>query len=451
MRFAKWLACLIVFAAALPIAARGQDQGFESLIEGVLKQHPDDATQPPSILPPTAPQPGAPTPLLPPTAQVPIVPVEPGPRPYTPPKIAHEPEPLPPSATVQSPASPAQAGAPAPGASATAPAGTVAPGTRPGAEATSAETPAVPGAERTRESLTVEEVNAAVFSADLPPQKGASPLVLKAQVLLDRAGASPGVIDAYAGGNLGKALSAVETVLGLPVDGVLDQQVWDALGGDAAPAVLVQYTITPEDAAYPFLASIPDDYAEQAQLPNLNYTSPEEMFGERFHMDTKLLTALNPTANFRQAGTQIWVAAVDGAPITEKVARIVADKTLRQVRAYDAANHLIVAYPATIGSEENPSPFGEHLASAVTRDPTYELSAMDVVQGGGGPPTLPPGPNSPVGTVLIALTDPGYDISGNADPTKVGKPGSHGCVRLTNWDAEELAGLVEPGVVVSFQ
>ncbi len=287
-----------------------------------------------------------------------------------------------------------------------------------------------------------------MLPAELPAFKGANPLVLKAQVLLDRAGASPGVIDAYAGGNLGKAISAVETVLGLPADGVLDQAVWDALGGDGAPAVLKQYTITAEDLAYPFVASIPADFMEQSRLPSLGYSSVEEMLGERFHMDTKLLTALNPSADFRQAGTQVWVAAVDGAPITESVARIVADRTASQVRAYDAGNHLIAAYPATIGSTANPSPIGDHIVSAVTRDPTLQFSAPD---GSGAIATLPAGPNNPLGTVLIALTDPGYEISGSADPSKVGKPASEGCVRLANWDVEELAGLVESGVAVSFQ
>jgi lipoprotein-anchoring transpeptidase ErfK/SrfK len=439
MRLALLLAATLSFSVE-----RGQAQSFESLIEGVLKQHPEEGAPPAQPPPaPGAPQPAPEAPFAPaPSAPVAplttepaapaLVPVEPGPRPYTPPKIERPPE----AAAPGQPTGTATVAAPA-------------------AETPTAEVPATapsataPTAERTRESLTVEEVNAAVLPPDLPPLKGASPLVLKAQVLLDRAGASPGVIDAYAGGNLSKAISAVETVLGLPADGVLDKAVWDALGGDAAPPVLVQYTITAEDLAYPFLASIPADYAEQARLPNLNYTSPEEMFGERFHMDERLLKALNPTADFRQAGTEIWVAEVAGAPVTEKVARIVADRALRQVRAYDAANRLIVAYPATIGSEENPSPSGEHHVASVAPNPVYP---KNFVQGGNTVALeLPPGPNNPAGSVWIDLTDPGYSIEGTDDPSKVGKPVADGCIRLANWDAEELAGLVEPGVAVSFQ
>ncbi len=464
MRFAKWLACLFVLAAALPLEARGQDQGFESLIEGVLKQHPDEtqpeqplpqpeqplpqSEQPQPPLPPSAPFPGAPEPSV--VAPPVLVPVEPGPRPYTPPKIAHPAEENPPRQETGTAPAPGATSAPAPsGATAPAAPAEATPGAAPAADQNAAAAgTAEAGAERTRESLTVEEVNAAVLPAELTPFKGANPLVLKAQVLLDRAGASPGVIDAYAGGNLSKAIAAVETVLGLAADGVLDPAVWDALGGDAAPAVLKQYTITAEDLAYPFVASIPADAMEQSRLPSLGYSSVEEMLGERFHMDTKLLAALNPSADFHQAGTQVWVTAIDGPPITENVARIVADRALSQVRAYDAGNHLIVAYPATIGSTANPSPIGDHIVSAVTRDPTFQFSAPD---GSGTIATLPAGPNNPLGTILIELTDPGYDINGSADPSKVGKPASEGCVRLTNWDAEELARLVVPGVLVSFQ
>jgi lipoprotein-anchoring transpeptidase ErfK/SrfK len=403
--------------------AEAQDDSFDQMIEGILQQHPNGAAEPQQVVP--APAEPAPPPTVPPAAETGeprFAPSATGPRPYTPPKLAPK----------QPPAG--QAGAAAPDAS-----GNLPPGANP-------DTPA-----RTQASLTPEAVNSATFADVMPAGKGADPLILKVQVLLDRAGASPGVIDAVPGGNLQKAIAAVETVLGLPADGVLDRQVWDALGGDNAPPILVQYQITPEDMAYQYLPAIPDDYAEQAKLPNLNYTSPQEMLAERFHMDIKLLNALNPNADFHQAGTAIWVTDVQGAPITTKIAHIVADKLAKQVRAYDAANRLIVAYPATIGSEETPSPSGDHRVNAVAPNPVYYYDPVNFVQGGNMQKLqLPPGPNNPVGSVWIDLTEPGYGIHGTPDPSKIGKTASHGCVRLTNWDAEELAGLVEPGIVVSF-
>ena len=445
----RFAVAFVVLLASTLGAALAQTQSFDEMIEEALRRQQVVPGAPP--VQEQVPLPAVPAPLFPlpapvdPNAPPPlsVSPVPPellqnqsgGPKPYTPPKIAPAPD-----------AAPAPAGA-APAAAATpasAPAQTL--------EGQPANAQTVgPAGERTRESLTPEEVNEAVFFDEFAPVKGADPLVLKIQVLLDRAGASPGAIDAYSGGNLGKAVAAVESVLRLPADGVLDRDVWNALGGDSAPAVLVQYTITPEDLAYPFAASIPADYAEQARLPNLGYTSPEEMFGERFHMDVKLLTALNRAANFRQAGTVIWVAASTGPPIAGTVARIVADKTLRQLRGYDAADRLLVAYPATIGSPDNPSPSGEHLVKGVAPDPVYYYDPKNFVQGDNTEKLqLPPGPNSPVGSVWIDLTEPSYGIHGTPEPTKIDKTGSHGCVRLTNWDAVELSKLVQPGVSVSF-
>jgi lipoprotein-anchoring transpeptidase ErfK/SrfK len=168
-------------------------------------------------------------------------------------------------------------------------------------------------------------------------------------------------------------------------------------------------------------------------------------------MDVKLLTALNPNSSFRRAGETIMVADVKGQPITGKITRIEADKARRQVRAYDARERLIVAYPATIGSADNPSPSGTHLVNAVAPNPVYYYNPDNFVQGDNVEPLeLPPGPNNPVGTVWIDLSEPSYGIHGTPEPSKIDKTGSHGCVRLTNWDAEELATLVEPGVTVHF-
>jgi lipoprotein-anchoring transpeptidase ErfK/SrfK len=63
---------------------------------------------------------------------------------------------------------------------------------------------------------------------------------------------------------------------------------------------------------------------------------------------------------------------------------------------------------------------------------------------------LPPGPNGPGGTVWIDLSEPTFGIHGTPEPSRIDKTGSHGCVRLTNWDAEELAKLLAEDVPVKF-
>jgi lipoprotein-anchoring transpeptidase ErfK/SrfK len=450
-------ALLAALVAFLPLSAHAQ--GFEELVEDALERNapgsdaPGD--QPPtSAVPPRLglqPQNLEPAPEPGPAPQAPAA--QPsaaeGPRPYTPPKLAA------PEADDPNSGEPASEGA----AASDDPAVQTAedPATPSGDPSAAAATAASGGEPQGGKggaatgSLDADEVNAATYSDAAARKRGATPLMLKAQILLDRAGASPGVIDGVSGGNVAKAVAAVETVLGLPIDGQLDSQVWAALGGDAAPPVLIEYTITEEDASYPFLSAIPPDYIDQAELPNLNFTSPEEMFGERFHMDVELLTALNRGVDMSQPGNTIMVADIVGQPVTGKIARIEADKRARQVRAYDAQERLVVAYPATIGSAATPSPSGTHKVNTIAPEPVYYYNPDNfTTKKADRKLELPPGPNNPVGTMWIDLSQDGYGIHGTPEPSRIDKTASSGCIRLTNWDAEELATLVDPGITVAF-
>ncbi|MEP9373068.1 L,D-transpeptidase [Mesorhizobium sp. KR1-2] len=274
--------------------------------------------------------------------------------------------------------------------------------------------------------------------------------VASIQILMDRAGASPGVIDGKFGSNVDKALAAYRDITGTNLKSTDTAEIKAALaatGGDP----FVTYTITPEDAAGPFVASVPADYSEKAQLDHMSYTSVLQMLAARFHMDEGYLKSLNPEANFNRPGTILRVANIN-RKAASKVASIIADKGRKQVRAYDEAGKLVVAYPATIGSADTPSPTGTHAVSRVALNPNYTYNPkLNFKQGNNDKIlTIPPGPNGPVGTVWIALDKPTYGIHGTPDPSKIGKTESHGCVRLTNWDAEQLAKLVSPGVPVEF-
>ena len=132
--------------------------------------------------------------------------------------------------------------------------------------------------------------------------------------------------------------------------------------------------------------------------------------------------------------------------------RIEADKSLRQLRAYGQDDMLIAAYPATIGSEDNPSPTGSHVVEGVATMPTYTYNPKINFQQGENTEvlTIPPGPNGPVGSMWIDLSEPTFGIHGTPEPSLIDKTASHGCVRLTNWDANELTKMVKPGVRVDF-
>ncbi|MEP1113140.1 MAG: L,D-transpeptidase, partial [Nitratireductor sp.] len=279
---------------------------------------------------------------------------------------------------------------------------------------------------------------------------GASEDVARLQVLLDRAGVSPGVIDGRMGSNVRKALDALAEMTGERLDPSDTALVEAALADTGGPAFST-YTITAADAAGPFVASIPADYGDKARMERLGYTSTIEMLAERFHMDENYLRALNPGAAFSRPGTRIKVAD-PGKPRTGAVTRIVADKGREQVRAYDAAGNLVAAYPATIGSTDTPSPSGTVKVERIAFDPEYTYNPkLNFKQGDNDKVlTIPPGPNGPVGTIWIALSKPTYGIHGTPEPARIGKTNSHGCVRLTNWDAHELAKMVTKGVWVSF-
>lgn len=283
------------------------------------------------------------------------------------------------------------------------------------------------------------------------PQPGqAADALLRAQILLDRAHFSPGEIDGAPGSNTRRAIAGFQASEGLTPSGELDAPTWDALGRDVQPA-LVRYTLTEADVAGPF-APIPDDMMEKATLPALGFTSVQEALGERFHASTSLLQAINPGSTFA-AGEEIVVPNVSVDAPLAKADKVVVDKSDATVRLVDAAGKTYAQFPATMGSEHDPLPLGEWKIQGVARNPPFHYNPAlfwdaDSKQ---DKATLAPGPNNPVGVVWIDLSKAHYGIHGTPVPSTVGKTASHGCIRLTNWDAQSVSQAVAPGMVAILQ
>jgi lipoprotein-anchoring transpeptidase ErfK/SrfK len=275
--------------------------------------------------------------------------------------------------------------------------------------------------------------------------------LIKVEVLLDRAHFSPGVIDGRGGGNLKQAIVAFEAAHGLQPDGRLDQSVWNALVTADKGPVVTDYVITADDVKGPFLGKVPTDMEAMSKLDHMGFTSPLQLLAEKFHMDQKLLVELNRGVDFTAAGTSIVAAALGDEQLAVQVAKIEVDKSRQQVRAYDEAGKLAAVYPATVGSQERPAPSGEWAVRAVAPRPDYTFDPARLTFGKPkGKLTIPPGPNNPIGSTWIGLTKETYGIHGSPDPTLVGKTASHGCVRLTNWDAHQLGIAVKKGTKVVF-
>ncbi len=280
---------------------------------------------------------------------------------------------------------------------------------------------------------------------------------LELQVRLDRAGFSPGEIDGQMGRNTKAALAAFGDESALRA-GVIE--------------VLIPYTITEVDTAGPFTTAIPQDLVEQSKLPSLDYTSALEALAERFHVAPALLTSLN-TGVAIEAGQTIRVpnvtAMVVPAPAEQKAAKpadpnaakppdvkaakVVVSRSQSTAQAFDQAGKIIFHAPVTSGSQHDPLPLGNWTVTAVTRNPTFHYNPKLFwdADPSHSKAKIPAGPNNPVGLVWIDISREHYGLHGTPEPGKVGHTTSHGCVRLTNWDAVRLAAIVAKGTPVIFE
>ncbi|HWE47976.1 MAG TPA: L,D-transpeptidase [Caulobacteraceae bacterium] len=325
------------------------------------------------------------------------------------------------------------------------------PAAKPQAAATPPPAPAAP---QPANAAIIPSVGAAAYdpAVNAPPsaKAGPSPVLIKAEVLLDRAHFSPGVIDGKFGENVHNAIAAFEAAHGMNPDGQLTPAVWQTLSADKRP-VLQNYVIAPQDVQGPFIGSLPAKFPAQAKLPYMGFLSPTQAIAEKFHMGEALLKSLNPGVDFSKPGTTIVVAAPDTTDLPEPVARVEVDKAHAAVRAYDASGRLIADYPATVGSTDKPSPSGDLKVARIDWNPTYHYDPKQLHFAHVNHAfSIKPGPNNPVGVVWIALSKPTYGIHGAPAPQNIGKTASHGCVRLTNWDAVQLARAVTKGVEVVF-
>ncbi len=297
-------------------------------------------------------------------------------------------------------------------------------------------------------SWTLDSLNNAEWSENIG--KGQFPVYARAHVMLNDAHASPGAIDGSSGQNTLKAIASFQQINGLTPTGQLTKETWDALVAQQTKPAYVEYTITETDLKGPYAASIPADYALQAKMKGLYYTRVTEMLGEKFHMDENFLKKLNPNATFKKAGEKIIVAKSRNN-LPEDIHLIVAHKGAKQLYLFNSRNQMIASFPATIGSTDTPSPTGTYKVVGVAKNPYYGYSPSNFIQGKNMKPlTLPPGPNAPVGNIWIGLSKKSFGIHGTPNPSLISKTASHGCIRLTNWDANDLGGKVKSGVTVKF-
>jgi lipoprotein-anchoring transpeptidase ErfK/SrfK len=284
------------------------------------------------------------------------------------------------------------------------------------------------------------------------------PSVLKTQVYLDRLDFSVGALDGRWGRNSAIALWWYQRSRGINAadPGAVDEPTFRALAAAAGgvPA-LTQYTLTEDDLKGPFV-SVPSEMYDKAELDCLCYESLKEKLAERFHTTMDFLDQLNEDVKFTdlKAGDQILVPNVRPALEQDRpdIARVVVSIRGNTFNAFDASGNLIFHAPTTLGSKYDPSPNETVEVTKVVHDPHFHYQPKLFAEVPDEEPeaNLNPGPNSPVGVVWVALSKPHFGIHGTSDPDSIGYASSHGCVRLTNWDANEVGHRLAPGVKVEF-
>ncbi len=273
------------------------------------------------------------------------------------------------------------------------------------------------------------------------------PRVVRAQILLDRARFSPGEIDGVYGEDFGIAVKGYQEAHGLKPSETVDAEMWRLMNSDTGPLMLT-YTITKADEKGPF-QPIPGDVQEKAKMKWLGFETPEEELGEKFHCSPKLLAELNPGKKLDTAGERITVPNVRHAP-GRLALRVVASKSKRTVIAYGARDRVLTQYPATMGGVHDPLPIGHWTITSVLHYPwfNYDPELFWSPNPQQAKAVLPPGPNSPAGVGWIGLSKEHYGIHGTPDPGHIRHGESAGCIRMTNWDVEDLSHMVRRGTPI---
>ncbi|WCM27920.1 L,D-transpeptidase [Sphingomonas sp. QA11] len=299
--------------------------------------------------------------------------------------------------------------------------------------------------------------------------------ILHVQVILDHLGFSPGILDGRPGKSLTAALKGFQESRGLKITGEIDRATLQALHPYRAWRPTRTLALTPGMLAGPYTNPLPKDPQEQAKLPALGYRSPMEKLAEMFHTTPQVLLAMNNPRTGLEPGSKVtfpnalpvsraydaklpadWRKTLNDLNVSAdqpQGVKVVVDKSDEVLRVLDKQGRLVAQFQATMGSRHDPLPIGTWKIQGASYNPPfhYNPDLFWDAKANAKAATLPPGPNGPVGVIWLDLSKPHYGIHGTPEPSTIGRAESHGCIRLSNWDAARLSLMVKPGTPAVFQ
>ncbi|MEK6677095.1 MAG: L,D-transpeptidase [Planctomycetota bacterium] len=271
------------------------------------------------------------------------------------------------------------------------------------------------------------------------------------QIALENEGFSPGIIDGRTGRKTETATREFQRARGLAVTGALDSATAATLQVKPELAVIL-YCVRPDDVTD--IGELPTDWLDKSKKKRLSYESAEAALAEKFHCSRALLTQLNPGRNFSliKAGDVLQVPRMADTPTTRRGQTVEIDLGEKTIRVMSPQGNVVGLFHCSVAAKKSHLPSGTAHVEVITPNPTYlfDPKMWPEVKGIDRKLLIPPGPRNPVGLCWIGLSLPGYGIHGTPQPEMIGKTGSHGCIRLTNWDAIRLARMIAPGTSIRF-
>lgn len=214
--------------------------------------------------------------------------------------------------------------------------------------------------------------------------------------------------------------------------------------------VYTTYEITAEDAQQ--IVVISPDWNERAKLQNMNYEALFELVQGKFHCSKKALARLNPGIEPESyaVGTKLVVPLIR-APAKKRINRLEINLNEKIISGFDESGKKIMFIYCSVAQSKIHFPKKDGVVANKSLNPNYTFNPKYWPEVNNVTQVLiiKPGPKNPVGSAWIGLDLPGYGIHGTPIPDNIGKTGSHGCFRLTNWHAVQLLGCVEIGTPVT--